>query len=110
MSTLRRADGEPRYLVVGKYNFDPNIQDGDEVWVNWEVGGKQYNLKTKVIARKKEIYPHPDMRNLSEETKRNGMFMLRVFVEAEDRDAVIEMCESISIERNNATFNLQEKP
>lgn len=34
-----------------------------------------------------------------EEAAKNGLFMLRIFVEAEDRDAVVELCEAI--ERNN---------
>jgi hypothetical protein len=100
LSTLRQEDGEPTYFVVAKFNFDPGLQPEDELWVNWEVWGKAYNLKTKVLNRKKEVFA-PDsklQREYGDEAAKNGLFMLRIFVEAEDRDAVLELCEAI--ERN----------
>jgi hypothetical protein len=101
LSTLRQDDGEPTYFVVAKFNFDPGLQPEDELWVNWEVWDKPYNLKTKVLNRKKEVFA-PDSKlkgKYGEEAAKNGLFMLRIFVEAEDRDAVVELCEAI--ERNN---------
>ncbi|BAS59750.1 hypothetical protein NIES2135_07170 [Leptolyngbya boryana NIES-2135] len=106
LSSLPQPNGEPFYLGVGKYNFDPNLQVGDEVWVNdWEVGGKTYHLKTKVVARKKEIHP-PDhtLERFGAEAIRNGLFILRIFVEAEDRDAVLEISENIERHKSTAGF------
>lgn len=101
LSSVPLPDGGPSFLVVGTYSYDPNLQEGDEVWINnWKVWGKAYSLKSKVVGRKKEIYP-PSMdleEHYGEEAARNGILVLRVFVEAEDRDAVVEISEAL---RNN---------
>ena len=57
LEPLKQADEEPRFWVVGKYNFDPGIHEGEEIWISWEVWGKNYNLKTKVVGRKRVVYP-----------------------------------------------------
>ncbi len=101
LSTLRHEDGEPKYFVVARFKFDPGLQPEDELWVNWEVWDKSYNLKTKVLNRKNEVFaPESKLKEkYGEEAAKNGLFMLRIFVEAEDRDAVLELCEAI--DRNN---------
>lgn len=39
LDPLKRIKDEPTFLVVGRYNFDPGIYEGDELWINWTVWG-----------------------------------------------------------------------
>ncbi|KAF3887877.1 MULTISPECIES: hypothetical protein [Nostocales] len=83
--SLIEEDGETIYFLVGQYSFDPGLQIGEEVWINCEVGGEIFSLKTKVRERKKEIYPKGShSRNINE-----SLFLLRIFVEAEDRERIL---------------------
>ena len=107
LSYLKREEGEPIYLVVARFNFDLGFQKEDELWVNWEVSDKYYNLRAKVLERKKEVYaPHAKLIKFGKEAVEKGLFNLRILAEAEDRDAVLELSEAI--ERNEQLKRLQE--
>lgn len=89
---------EAQFFVVGRYLFDIGLQVGDEVEINgWKIWHKMYTLKAKVVQRKREIFPpnSPQLIEHGDDAVKNGLFALRVFVEAEDRDAIIEICEAI---------------
>lgn len=81
----------PLYFVVATYGFDLGLQVGDEIWVYMKVQDKPYNLKTKVVNREKAIYP----KDHYSKSKDTSIFQLRIFVEAEDRDAMIEIRERL---------------
>lgn len=96
LDPLKQADGEPRVWVVGKYKFAPGIYKGEEVSILWEVGGKTYNLKTKVVGRKRVVHsPSIKLSSMGEKAVEEGAFQLRIIVEPEDRDAVVEIGEFI---------------
>ncbi len=101
LSTLNLAASEPTYWKVAEFKFDPGCQIEDELWINWEVWGKNYRLKTKVLQRQKEVIsPNPNLRKqYGDDAADKGLFRLRIFVEAEDRDAVLELSEAIK--KNN---------
>lgn len=96
----RERDKDPGLLVVNRLYFDPGIQKGESLEINdWEVDNQHYTFNVIVVNRKWEI--HPPHRHLHtvhgypEETTRDGILMLRIFVEAEDRDKLIEITETI---------------
>jgi len=91
------TDRQPTFIVLCKLDCDPCIPIGAEIDVpKWSLGHKEgfrynekeYNFNAKVVGIKREIH-HPS----SSDSK--GTFLVRYFVEAEDRDLVIEMCERI---------------
>lgn len=93
-------DTEPKFIKLCELDCDPCIPIGEEINVpEWKLGRrdggiyseKTYSFNTKVVGIKREVHPH------SGESK--GTFLVRYFVEAEDRDLVIEMCNLI--ENNN---------
>lgn len=97
---LPTPDGEPRYLVVGIYNFQPGLAVGDAIWVYLRLGEQEVPLKAKVVAIKREVYaPSDHMRVLGDEVARCGVFKLRVFVEAEDRSALLAITEQLQLAR-----------
>lgn len=83
--SLLEEDGETIYFLVGQYSFDPGLNIDEEVWINCEVGGELYYLKTKVIERRKEIYP----KGSHSRKKDESLFLLRIFVGAEDREKLL---------------------
>ncbi|MFN6561445.1 MAG: hypothetical protein RMY28_016845 [Nostoc sp. ChiSLP01] len=87
--SLIEEDGEIIYFLVGRYNFDPGLQIGEEVSINCEVGGEVFYLKTRVVERKKEIYPKGSHSRKADES----LFLLRIFVEAEDREKLLAIQE-----------------
>lgn len=100
LDALKTTNNEPKFLVVGRYGFNPGIHEGDEIYIDWTVWGKDYQLKSKVVGRKREVYPPSDQLNSrGQEAVEKGLFLLRIFVEAEDRDAIIELSEAIA--KNN---------
>ena len=100
LEPLKQPDDETRFWTVGKYNFDPGVHEKDVIWVYWEVWGEVYELKVKVVGRKREVHPAGNrLKSIGEEAVKEGVFKLRIFVEAEDRDRVIKLSEVIR--RNN---------
>ncbi|MFM2431236.1 MAG: hypothetical protein RLZZ511_2449 [Cyanobacteriota bacterium] len=98
-STLGASSGSPTFIVVGTYISNPGLNEGDEVYIpEWQVGGEIYNLKTKVTGIKREA--HFADRKLEEEygvqAAKSGLLMHRIFLEAEDRDAVVAIGETIN--------------
>lgn len=85
---------EPKYFKVASYDFDPGLQVGDDdIWIYWEVYGKPYDIKVKVVRRKKEVVPkgsHPNR-----EFRDENLFNLRIIVEPEDREMGIEIAERL---------------
>ena len=114
MFALADLGQEPAYYIVGRYGFDPGLSEQEEVWVNWQVWDRNFEIKTKVIGRRKEVYV--DGKNIvlsmsdSEKAKfsaiyPNGieklldgasLFLLRIFVEAKDRTQLHEIQEAIA--------------
>lgn len=105
----------PRYLVLATYGFDPGLQVEEETWIaGWEVWGKTHNLKVKVVERKKELFPDGNewLRKIAKTRQENiqktlpivynalsegsSLFLLRIFVEAEDRDRILAICDDIA--------------
>jgi hypothetical protein len=91
------SDKESQFIVLCKFNYDPHISEGEEIYIpKWNLGHydgmhyreKPYSFKVKVVGIKKEIYPphnsFPD-----------GVFITRYFVEAEDRETYVEIRELI---------------
>lgn len=97
LSTLQTEQSTPRYLNVATFSYNPGFQVGDDIYVYWEVWNKKYSLKSKVIQIKKEIHGVGN-KNLKEkfgDEAENGCYLLRIFIEAEDRDAIVEISESL---------------
>ncbi len=83
--------------MVGRYSFDPGIHEGDEICINWTIWGKDYQLNSKVVGRKREVYPPSNkLGSRGREAVESGLFLLRIFVEAEDREAIVEISEAIA--------------
>lgn len=93
---------EPRYYRIGKHTFDPGFKEGDSFEVNrWNIFGKKYTFNVFVINRKYELYP-PDRdleKNFGALAIEEGVINLRIFVEAEDRDKMLEIQEVL--DKNN---------
>jgi hypothetical protein len=99
LSTLGADKGEPTFVVVGTYPSNPGLNEGDEVYVpSWRVGEKMYNLKTKVVGFRREAhFPDNDLeKKYGAQAAKNGLFMYRIFIEAEDREGLIEIGNTIN--------------
>ncbi|MTF40033.1 hypothetical protein [Cyanobacterium aponinum] len=107
-------DSEDTYFTVGRYFFNPDFEIGDEMEVYWTETDDElcstwnyHQLKVKVVDKKTEIYKYDDqqlmqlaktkfhLNNSVEELMNTGVMNLRVFVEAEDRDLMVEISEQI---------------
>lgn len=89
-------EGEPGYLKVATYSFDPGLNVEDEVYItNWDVWGKPYNFKGVVKLKRKEIIPESSKSTDRENSDFHGLFLLKVFVDVENRDKLVEMWETI---------------
>ncbi len=86
--------------VVARNEFDPGLKIGDELVISdWDVWYKSYTFKAIVVGRKLEVRP-PDNKlvekhSLPSEAAIEGAILLRIFVEAEDQDKVLELHETI---------------
>ena len=114
MRSLNPADQEPAYYVVGRYGFDPGLQEREEVWVNWQVFDQKFEIRTRVVSRRKEVYVdgksivlqmsdidktkflaiHPN--GIDALLEGASLFLLRIFVEAEDREQLLRIQEAIA--------------
>lgn len=74
--------------LIGVYNFDPGIYKNDEVLLVWDVD-KNRQFKVKVTSREKEIYP----KGSHLEHPNEYVLLLRIIVEAEDRDQLVEIAD-----------------
>ena len=114
MKALDNVAQEPTYYIVGRYGFDPDLQEQEEIWINWQVWDKKFEIKSKVVGRRKEIYVdgksivlemndterekfsaiYPD----GIETLSNGasLLLLRIFVEAIDKNQLFEIQKALS--------------
>lgn len=104
---------DPAYYIVGRYGFDPGLQDHEEVWVNWQVWDRNFEIRAKVVGRRKEVYVDGKSiamgMNDSEkakfaaiyphgiETLLDGasLFLLRIFVEATDKSQLFEVQKAL---------------
>ena len=114
MFTLSDLDQEPTYYIVGRFGFDPGLKEQEEIWVNWQVWDKVFNIKTRVIGRRKEVYVDGNsiVLNMSENEKSKfsaiypdgieklldgaSLFLLRILVEPKDRAELLEIQEAIA--------------
>jgi hypothetical protein len=98
-STLGAAQGSPTFFVVGTYTSNPGLNEGDEVFIpEWQVGGKTYNLKTKVTGIKREAHFADSSieERYGAQAAKYGLFMYRIFLEAEDRDDMVAIGDTIN--------------
>jgi hypothetical protein len=94
LSTLKQSSGEPIYHIVTKLRSDPGLEKEDELWVNCKFNFKEYHLKTKVVGKVKNAYDADEsLKDWGEEAVKNGLLIERIVVEAEDRDAILEISE-----------------
>lgn len=92
----QQGNGETHYEVVVELKSDPGLKKEDEVWINKVINHKKYYLKTKVVGKRKQAYsPDENLSNYGEEAIKKGLLLERIFVEAEDRDAILEITESL---------------
>ena len=114
MFTLTDLGQEPTYYIVGRYGFDPGLNEHEEVWINWQVWDENFMIKTKVVGHRKEVYVDGKsiVLSMSDSEKAkfsaiypNGieklldgasLFLLRIFVEAKDREQLFEIQEAIA--------------
>ncbi|MEM8806882.1 MAG: hypothetical protein AAGF01_12715 [Cyanobacteria bacterium P01_G01_bin.38] len=114
MLALDDEGQEPNYYIVGRYGFDPGLQEHEEVWINWQVWDKNFEIKTQVIGRRKEVYVDGKsiVLGMSDGEKAkfsavypNGidtllegasLFLLRIFVEAKDRAQLFKIQEAMA--------------
>lgn len=105
---------EPTYYIVGRYGFDPGVKEQENIWVNWQVWDKSFEIEARVIGRRKEVYVDGKsiVFGMSESEKAkfssiypNGietllegasLFLIRIFVEAKDRTRLFEIQEAIA--------------
>jgi hypothetical protein len=91
LSSINPTSGEPTYIEVLKLSYDPNLKKEDELWVNIQFN-KKYHLKTKVLEVQKTAYfKDRELERLGEDAVKNGALVNRIIVEAEDRDAILEI-------------------
>jgi hypothetical protein len=89
VSNLNENIDEHTCIVVGKYNFDPGLKEGDKLFIVLPLWGKNYKSKAVVLQRKFEIYGSSiKLMSLYGEAAKEGLFRLRIFIEAEDRGCI----------------------
>ena len=114
MQALDPVAQEPTYYIVGRYGFDPDLRDQEEVWINWQIWDKKFEIRSRVVGRRKETYVDGKSiaLGMSENEKEkflaiypNGietlldgasLFLLRIFVEAIDREQLFEVQKALA--------------
>lgn len=92
----RGYEGEPGYLKVATYDFDPGLQIDDDVYIcNWNVWDIKYNFKGVVKLKRKEIIPESSTSREGSNQELHGSFLLKIFIDVEDRDTLVDMWETI---------------
>lgn len=90
---------EVRHFDVATFNFNPNLDLGDIVYVQRIYGEKFYEIEAKVVQFKTEIISgkslleerYPDIKYL---------YRLRVILEIIDREMMVEISETVRRENN----------
>ncbi|MEW5859181.1 MAG: hypothetical protein AB1861_17645 [Cyanobacteriota bacterium] len=81
------SEEKPR-VDIGRFNFDPGLQEGDWVHINNLVEpGKFYKIKAQVKERKVTLtwLGHAD----------KSILEIEIYLEAEDRDLLLRLTEDI---------------
>jgi hypothetical protein len=104
---LSDDDPEAKYLEVGEYDFLPALNVNDEVSVFLEVWDKEYILKTKVVHIKTEVIAKNHRILCSKKTidYDKSAYLVRIFVEAEDRDSIVEIRDAVKINKDAIKIN-----
>lgn len=88
----KNSKKEPEFITLCNLDYNPCISIREEINVpKWSLGyaegntykEKNYSFNAKVIGIKREIHPL------------EKIFLVRYFVESEDRDLILEMCDLI---------------
>jgi hypothetical protein len=88
--------GEPLYLLINTHNYDLGLNEKDQVNFQTDFFGKHYDLKAFVVEKKDVVYmPSSCLAEYGDDAVKKGLFIRRVFIEAEDRDAVLEISEKM---------------
>lgn len=114
MRSLENTERTPAYYIVGRYGFDPGLQAKEDVWINWQIAEHDFEIKTQVISRRKEVYVDGEsiVRKMNDVEKakfsaiypngvqslREGasLFLIRIFVEATDKEALFKIQAAMS--------------
>lgn len=114
LRSLEDVENKPAYYIVGRYSFDPQLQVNEDTWINWQIAHQNFEIPATVTARRKEIYVNGKSvalsMNESEKEKflaiyPDGMdvlmagaslFLLRIFVEAKDKEALYQIRDAIA--------------
>jgi hypothetical protein len=92
--------GDPSFQKIATFNFDPNLQVGDEFHISdWILGANgKFNFSAKAGVAKREIFIKPANPN-----QKNALFELRIIAEILDKEQIPEVC-SILKELNPGIF------
>ncbi|NJM95933.1 MAG: hypothetical protein HC800_00790 [Phormidesmis sp. RL_2_1] len=41
---------------MGQYGFEPDLKNQEDIWINWQVAGRTFEIQAKVTSRRKEVY------------------------------------------------------
>ena len=114
MQALDPVAQEPTYYIVGRYGFDLELQEQEEVWINWQIWEKKFEIRSRVVGRRKEIYVDGKSiaLGMSESEKEKflaiypkgletlsdgaSLFLLRIFVEAVDKEQLFEVQKALA--------------
>lgn len=114
MQALDPVAQEPTYYIVGRYGFEPDLKEQEEIWINWQIWDKKFEIKSRIVGRRKEVYVDGKSiaLGMSEgekekflaiypngiETLSNGasLFLLRIFVEAMDKEQLFEVQKALA--------------
>jgi hypothetical protein len=84
------SDNSPTFFTIAKYNFDPGLQEGEEVQVSdWGIGwGREevVNCTAVVVKRIRSIIP----KDRKDDT---DVFELSIILEIADKEQVPRICE-----------------
>lgn len=118
LRSLEENRNQPTYYIVGRYGFDPDLQTEDDVWVNWQVANRNIEIEATVTGRRKEIYVDGRgvIARMNEAEKAQflaiypegvemlargtSLFLLRILVEAKDKDALFQIQSAIAENKN----------
>lgn len=109
MRSLANTPQEPTHYIVGRYGFDPDVKEQEELWINWQIFDQNFEIKTHVVSRRKEVYVDGKsiVLRMGESEKSQfsaiypqgiealldgaSLFLIRIFVEAEDPAQLLQI-------------------
>ncbi|MEL6489204.1 MAG: hypothetical protein AAFQ95_04500 [Cyanobacteria bacterium J06621_3] len=118
LRSLEDVENQPTYYIVGRYGFDPELQVGEDIWINWQVARQNLEIEATVTSRRKEIYVDGQgvALTMSEADKAKfsaiypdgiqalmegaSLFLVRIFVEAKDRNVLFQIQAAIANSKN----------